>query len=141
MTFGGVYHKIEKAEGRFDLYSLRPWYNFWSHGDKVFSARDGEPVFCFVRIFAPAKFSHTVYLRWQLYDERHHHFVDQDRIGMPIAGGREDGFRGYAYKSHYQPGQWRIIVETQDERPIGEIPFSVEPDLSKDERTWMIEEG
>jgi hypothetical protein len=141
MTFGGVYHKVEKVEGRFELYSLRPWYNFWTHGDKVFAARDGEPVFCFVRIFAPAQFSHTIYLRWQLYDEKHHHYVDQDRIGMPISGGREDGFRGYAYKSHYQQGKWRIIVETQDERPIGEISFVVEPDATSDERTWMIEEG
>ena len=82
MTFGGIYHKVVKSQGRFELYSLKSWYNFWSHGDQNFKARDNEPLFCFVRIFAPSQFSHRIFLRWQLYDKRLSTYVDQDRIGM-----------------------------------------------------------
>jgi hypothetical protein len=141
MTFGGVYHRVSKENGGFQLYSQRPWYDFWNNGDRHFLARNDEPVFCFVRVFAPAQFSHTIFLRWQLYDERLDKYVDQDRIGMNIFGGREQGFRGFAFKSHYQPGKWRVIVETQDARPIGEIPFTLEIDTKNDPRVWMIEDG
>jgi hypothetical protein len=141
MTFGGIYHKVEKVEGDFKLYSLKPWYDFWSHGDKTFLSRQGEPIYCFVRIFAPTQFSHRIYLRWMLYDEHLGRYIQQDHIGMQIAGGREEGFRGYAFKSHYQPGKWRVDVETEDERVIGSIPFKVTDDTSTDDRVWMIDEG
>jgi len=141
MTFGGVYHKISKVNGAFELYSQKKWYDFWSHGDQQFLARNDEPVFCFVRVFAPAQFSHNIFLRWQLYDNRLKEFMDQDRIGMNIFGGRSEGFRGFAFKSHYQPGKWRVVVETDDGRPIGEIPFTLEIDSSDSPRVWMVEEG
>jgi hypothetical protein len=140
MTFGGIYHKVEKDEAGIKLYSLKPWYNFWSHGDRTFQARAGDVLYCFVRIFAPARFGHTVYLHWYLYDEHLGQYVEQDKIPMEIHGGREEGFRGYAYKSHYQPGDWRVDVETSDERVIGDIGFSVVADPSSDERVWMIEQ-
>jgi len=140
MTFGGIYHKVEKNKenGAIELYSLKPWYNFWSHGDSDFKMRAGDVIYCFVRIFAPARFDHTIKLGWSLKDAKGHYIL-QDKIPMEIHGGREDGFRGYVYKSHFQPGQWRVDVETQDERVIGNIYFKVEEDVSTDDRIWMVE--
>lgn len=35
------------------------------------------------------------------------------------------GYRGVTFKRHVHPGQWRVTVETADERPIGRIRFDV----------------
>jgi hypothetical protein len=141
MQFGGIYHQIEKENSTFKLYSMKPWYRFWSNGDSTFLARPDDKIFCYFRIFAPAKFSHKVYLHWSLLSPNSHNYESQDRIEIPIVGGREDGFRGSSFKSNYQPGQWRVEVETEDGRVIGNIDFTVEKDLTTDVRVWKIEES
>jgi hypothetical protein len=58
---------------------------------------------------------------------------------MQINGGRKDGFRGFSMKKNYQPGSWRIQVETTDGREIGRMYFDVIPDLTSGERQWTQE--
>jgi hypothetical protein len=50
----------------------------------------------------------------------------QDSIPIKIVGGREEGFRGFGVKSNYQPGEWKVQVETTDEREIGRVYFTLE---------------
>ena len=50
----------------------------------------------------------------------------QDAIAINIVGGREQGFRGYGVKSNFQPGSWRVQVETTDGREIGRVYFDLE---------------
>jgi hypothetical protein len=52
--------------------------------------------------------------------------VLQDSIPIRILGGRQEGFRGYGMKSNYQPGKWKVHVETTDGREIGRIYFTLE---------------
>jgi hypothetical protein len=52
--------------------------------------------------------------------------VMQDSIPIKIVGGRGEGFRGFGMKSNYEPGEWKVQVETQDEREIGRVYFSLE---------------
>jgi hypothetical protein len=106
----------------------------------VFYSGDGIPVYCFVRIYAPTQFQHKIFLTWLWYDETLQRFTPQDRIPIQITGGREEGFRGTAYKSNYKPGNWKIEIETEDFRPLGILKFRILPgpapsdwDLSKEE--------
>ena len=46
-------------------------------------------------------------------------------IPIRIVGGREQGFRGYGVKSKYQPGEWKVQVETTDGREIGRMYFDL----------------
>jgi len=50
----------------------------------------------------------------------------QDTIPIKIVGGRELGFRGYGFKTRYDPGKWKVHVETTDGREIGRIYFTLE---------------
>ena len=79
----------------------------------------------FFRIFSPARFSDQVTMRWywKLASGR---WERQDSIPIDIVGGREQGFRGYGFKSNYQPGAWKVEVETTDGREIGRVYFVVE---------------
>jgi hypothetical protein len=63
-------------------------------------------------------------VRWFLRQERG--WVAQDSIPIKITGGRAEGFRGYGIKSKYQPGEWKVQIETTDEREIGRIYFTLE---------------
>jgi len=79
----------------------------------------------FFRIFSPTRFSDQVLMRW--YHKEAHGWALQDSIPINIVGGRDEGFRGYGFKTRFQPGEWKVQVETTDEREIGRIYFEVEP--------------
>jgi hypothetical protein len=52
--------------------------------------------------------------------------VLQDSIPIKIVGGRAEGFRGYGFKSKYQPGAWKVQIETNDGREIGRVYFDLQ---------------
>jgi hypothetical protein len=138
MQYGGIYHQIQK-EG--DIYRLiyvkPPWYRFWRHDSSPFLARPGDSISCFVRVFAPRRFTHQVYMRWSQKDPRTGRYLSSDRLALPIYGGRGEGYRGYGTKVNYAAGPWRVDVETEDGRTIGSVPFTVIPDADTGPREWM----
>jgi DUF2914 family protein len=124
MKFAGVYHKIEKIEGRYRLsFEEGAWYQFWKRSDDPF--RGAGPVHCFTAVFAPVALHTTIIHHWQYRPSGRsdRKFVTTDRIPMQIAGGRESGYRGYTVKGRLDPGEWRVDVETSEGRIIGRIGF------------------
>lgn len=121
----GIYHSVERVEGKYRLAHERPWWRIWHNGDQEFRAQRGDKIYVFFRIFSPTRFSDQVLVRWYWKDNRHG-WVRQDSIPIKIVGGREEGFRGYGVKSNYQPGDWKVQVETTDGREIGRVYFKLE---------------
>lgn len=121
----GVYHNVERTEEHYLLSHERPFWRVWHNGDQHFLAQPGDRVFVFFRIFSPARFADQVTLRWYL-KAGPRGWILQDAIPINIIGGREHGFRGYGVKSNYQPGDWKLEVETTDGREIGRIYFTIE---------------
>jgi hypothetical protein len=132
ISFIGVYHDVEKTSEGFRLSHERPFWRFWHNGDQDFRAQPGDKVYVFFRIFSPARFSDQVLMRW--YRKEGGKWRLQDSIPIRILGGREQGFRGYGVKTNYQPGDWKLQVETTDEREIGRVYFSIEsvPEAPRD---------
>jgi hypothetical protein len=134
----GIYHGLEKKEGHYILSHERSWWKFWQKGDQDFYARPGDVIYFFTQVFSPAHFSDEVSIRW-LYQDPKRGWMSSDAVRMQINGGRKDGFRGFSLKKNYQPGSWRIQVETTDGREIGRMYFDVIPDLTSGERQWTQE--
>jgi hypothetical protein len=63
-------------------------------------------------------------MRWYWKDPARG-WTQHDEIPIRIVGGREQGFRGYGMKSKYQPGEWKVLVETTDGREIGRVYFDL----------------
>lgn len=124
IPFIGVYHNVEHSQETFRLSHERPYWKIWHHGDQDFAAQPGDKIYVYFRIFSPARFSDQVLMRWYWKDQRDKWKL-QDSIPIKIVGGREEGFRGYGMKSNYQPGDWKLQVETADEREIGRVYFEV----------------
>lgn len=135
IPFIGVYHSVERTNEGFRLGHQNPRWKFWNNGDQHFRAMKGDKIYVFFRIFSPTRFSDEVMVRWYLEDVKGD-WALQDSIPIKIFGGREEGFRGFGVKSNYQPGQWKVQVETSDGREIGRIYFDL--DLAPDEpRTFQ----
>jgi hypothetical protein len=126
VTYMGIYHDVRKVDGEYQLSSTRPRWKFWQHGDQTFVANPGDSIFCYVQVFSPSRFKEELQVRW-LYWDRRQGWQPSDAIPMPIVGGREEGYRGVTKKNNYQPGDWRVQIETRDGREIGRIGFKVVP--------------
>jgi hypothetical protein len=130
IPFIGVYHSVERVPEGYKLGHERPWWRFWQNGDQEFHAHRGDKIFVFFRIFSPTRFSDEVHMRWYWKDNKLG-WTMQDSIPIKIVGGREEGFRGFGTKSNYQPGEWKVQVETTDDREIGRVYFTL--DIAPDE--------
>jgi hypothetical protein len=148
IRFMGVYHGVERTDAGYRLSHERPAWRFWHKGDQWFSAQPGDKVHVYFRIFSPSRFSDQVRMGWYRYEgeaqagTKGRGWLLQDTIPIKILGGREEGFRGYGVKTNYQPGKWKVQVETTDGREIGRIYFSVETvpiALGLEERSFIAE--
>ena len=125
LPYIGVYHGVERSGDQYRLSHERPAWRIWHNGDQDFRAQAGDRVFVFFRVFSPTRFADEVRVHWFLREARG--WTAQDSIPIKITGGRAEGFRGYGVKSNYQPGEWKVQVETIDGREIGRIYFTLEP--------------
>ncbi|MGH8687338.1 MAG: DUF2914 domain-containing protein [Burkholderiales bacterium] len=125
IPFIGVYHSVERSGAGYTLSHQRPWWRFWQNGDQEFRAQPGDRLFVYFRVFSPARFADQVRMRW-FWDPGGRGWLLQDTIPIAIVGGREAGFRGYGYKDNFQPGRWKVEVQTTDGREIGRVYFTVE---------------
>ena len=138
MQYAGIFRSVEPQSGGYRLtYMKPPWTRFWQKSEHIFLAREGDRIYFFTRIFGPSRFEHRVFMRWELKDPRRNRWITSDRIPLPIKGGRDQGYRGYAYKENYQPGKWRVEVETEDGRVLGGVVFHIEKDLSGGEMIFL----
>jgi hypothetical protein len=136
MKFAGIYHNVKREGNEFSLtYERRGWWDFMRHQDRPFYSRPGDRLYCFVRIFAPTRFSHAVRLHW--LKKQGESWESRDRIPLRIRGGRSEGWRGFGYKEHYEPGEWQVRVESADGRVLGQIEFRVIKDKKSGARRWQ----
>ncbi len=137
----GIYHGVERQAGQYLLTQERsPMTSWWGNGDRIFHARPGDKIYVFARIFAPHFFRDRVNIRWLFKDPRAG-WRDYSAYRMEVTGGRDQGFRGYATKENYQPGWWRVQIETEDGREIGRLSFTIVEDLGTDPRDLVVDRG
>lgn len=128
----GIYHGVDRVEGNYRLALQKPEWKFWQSGDQDFVARPGDKIYCFIQVFSPSRFRDQLFVRWRYRDPRAG-WMDADAIPLGVMGGREEGFRGFTAKANYQPGDWRVSVETSDGREIGRLGLTVVDDPAPNE--------
>jgi len=123
----GIYHNVIKTEGTYTLQYTRPWWRFWELGDQTFDKREGDKVYVFTSVFAPSGLEHKIQIRWEKHDSTNG-WQTTDVIPMPIKGGRDEGYRGFAYKQNVSDGKWRVRIETEEGRELRRLKFKIRPD-------------
>jgi hypothetical protein len=147
VQFSGIYHEVEraKAEGGKVEYRLsheRAWWRFWHRGDQHFLARPGEKAFYFYSVFAPSGFErYKVRVRWQ-YDHPEKGWSDHGSFMADIKrSGSERGYRSFAFTSNPKPGDWRVMLETEEGHEISRLSFTVEADERTEPRVFALDKG
>ncbi|MFY0565356.1 DUF2914 domain-containing protein [Archangium lansingense] len=154
MLSSGIYHGVEVVKGPkgrdYRLLHERSEWRLWERGDQDFRARSGDRVYFFASVFAPTSFKpqHArdrgtrLVIRWYHDDPEkgwtQYHAYDDLYLEQ---GGREQGFRTFAYVTNPRPGDWRVSMETEDGREIGRLSFTVTPDDSTAPREFKVDAG
>ena len=137
VQFQGIYHDVRREDGGYTLvYQEPPPWVFWRRDSRTFVRREGDRLHYFARVFAPTGFEHRVIIRWEFLDPSSETWTTTDRVPLDVVGGRAEGFRGFAVKSNFTAGRWRVTAETEDGRAIATLPFRVEEDAGTGERQW-----
>jgi hypothetical protein len=131
----GIYHDVQKDGKDVRLSHMRPPWKLWEHGDQEFLARPGDRVYVFMRIFAPRKFRDHLKVRWAWYNPKVG-WMPTDAIPLVISGGSEEGWWAKAYKENYTPGEYKVDIETDDGRSIGNIKLNIIEDLTTEPREF-----
>jgi len=133
---GGVYNLVVRDGDTFRIEWDTRHRGLFSPGyARTYYHSPGEPVYCFTSVFAPTDLEERLYHVWQRYDPVSGEWVATDRIGYAMRGGRRDGYRGTSMKRNVAEGRWRVVVETEDEKILTQIPFTI---VSREEEvvTW-----
>ena len=134
----GIYHNVEKQNGEYLLSSEKPWWRFWHSGDQHFVARPGDKIFYYAQIYSPTRFQDQIYIQWSQKNHKGY-WVSADKIPLQVVGGRKSGFRGYAFKANYQPGEWQVHVLTSHGQEITQMSLDVESSAATEPREFVIE--
>ncbi len=129
---GIVAHDIRVKNGNYLVqYERDDSFVFWRDHRNEFIYEPGENVYIFSSIFAPTALEKSILHRWKWYNESTSEWEVVEDIGFEITGGRDDGFRGYTFKSNVKEGQWEVEVMTDDGLVLGVIDFEIIVDSSK----------
>lgn len=101
-----------------------PAWQFWRKQAPVVSVPEGERLYGVSAVFAPLGVTALLEHRWEVHEAAGWRLFYRNTFQS--TGGRERGFRGYSWVLNPQPGEWRLIVATQDGRTIATLPITVE---------------
>lgn len=120
-----VGYALNKVGGNYQL-SQQPasWWVFWRDTSSDLHVAAGQRVYCFSSIFAPKGLKTRLFHVWQFHDKKKG-WQTRSRVGFSLSGGRYNGFRGYTYKSNLQAGDWKVFVETENNKTVAVQEFSI----------------
>jgi len=133
-----VAYDVQKQNGHYLLtQQASPWWVLWRKTSDELMVTPEQRVYCFSSVFAPPGLQTKLVHRWQHYNEKTG-WETRSKAGFEVAGGRYDGFRGYTYKTGLVEGDWRVSVETENEKTIAVHAFSVRHSQSKPQTVLLM---
>ncbi|HKY17500.1 MAG TPA: DUF2914 domain-containing protein [Rhizomicrobium sp.] len=127
LTDAGIYHHVKRVGVNFQVAEEDEppeWQAlFGTHA--IMHVQKGARLYLYNAIFAPRGLSTRIVHDWQ-WLRPGMGWVSQQRISVPITGGREEGFRYFTFKTAPKPGQWQVNIQTFDGRSVGRVRFAVE---------------
>lgn len=122
----GVYHSVIRTASGYEL--LAEPQNWWQKITRVptIHLAPEESAYVFTSIYSPADLNTDIVHEWQHYDEKTKKWTDMSEISFHVTGGRQEGYRGYSFKSNVLAGKWRVFVETPRGQVLGRYEFNAE---------------
>ena len=127
LTDAGIYHGVKRVGTDFEgqVEEEQPEWQALFGGHPILHLQPGAKLYLYNAVFAPRGLKTVIVHDWQWLNPGKG-WQSQQRVRVPISGGREDGFRYYTTKTGPRAGQWQVNIQTFDGRAIGHIRFAVE---------------
>jgi len=127
LTDAGIYHQVTRIGSDFQAAEEDEppaWQAlFGTHA--IMHVQKGAKLYLYNAVFAPRGLNTRIVHDWQ-WLQPGQGWVSQQRVSVPIQGGREDGYRYFTFKTAPRPGQWQVNIQTFDGRAVGRVRFAVE---------------
>lgn len=129
---------IRLSNGNYSVVSeTQPWYRTLPFTRSVIHPT-GNSIACFARVYAPTKLETEIFHRWE-YKNTNGDWVERFRLGYPISGANNGGYRGYTNLQSFTDGVWRCSVETKRGQVLGRRTVIVNTGESGHETVTRIE--
>lgn len=138
---GIVAYNIERKNGDYEItHAEKNKLIFWDKPTITVPDEPDSRVYVFASVFAPTDLKKSVAHQWEWKNPDTGEWVNMDRIPYSITGGRDNGYRGFTYKSNILEGEWRVeVITTDEEQVIGRINFYIQFGLIEDQETLITE--
>lgn len=120
----GVYYSLEKRNSHYYLSADKDDNEFWRLSRTTFYAEPGDKIYFYSQIYSPASISDNIIVHW-FKEDTVGSWESMDKVPVTITGGREEGYRIFTFKSNYDAGDWKIVVETSTGVEISRLYFTV----------------
>ena len=107
-------------------YEPKKWYDIQEKWRPTFHRFENEPVYIFSSVFAPTRINTDIFHQWYYFDTSQNKWITSTRVGFPIIGGTDGGYRGYSLKKNVRPGTWRVEVVNTHNQILGRLTFTIE---------------
>jgi hypothetical protein len=122
----GVYHNVSRSGSGYVVEAETE--TFWQKLSitPTIHLVAGEKAYIYTSIFSPTDLDTEIVHDWQYYDPAQNKWVSVSKLSFRVVGGRQEGYRGYSYKTHLDGGKWRVYTETPRGQVLGRYRFNVE---------------
>lgn len=129
---------VRMADGNYSIVTEeQPWYRTLPFTRNVIHPT-GSSISCFARVYAPTKLETEIFHRWE-YKNADGQWVERFRLGYPISGANDKGYRGYTRLQSFTDGVWRCSVETKRGQVLGRRSVIVDTSAPANEIVTRIE--
>ncbi|MCP3061001.1 DUF2914 domain-containing protein [Myxococcus sp. K38C18041901] len=143
VQYSGIFHDVKRVSpGVYQLTSVDDsvWFKPWTWFGPDFVIRPGDKPYYFFRIFAPKNFApYKVRVRW-FYDHPEKGWTTNGSgfVANVSSNGTDGGYRYYATTSNLKPGNWRVVLETEDGHEINRLSFTAGADTRTEPRELEV---
>jgi hypothetical protein len=129
---------VRLSNGNYSIVSEKqPWYRSIPFVKNTIHPT-GSSISCFARVYAPTNLETEIFHRWE-YKNAAGDWVERFRLGYPISGANEGGYRGYTRLQNFTDGLWRCGVETKRGQVLGRVSVIVDTSKSANDLVTKIE--
>ncbi len=121
----GVYHSVTRVDDGYQVKGERESLIQKLFPGHTINITPGSRVYVFSSVFAPSRLNTDIVHVWEWRNPDNGNWKTQSELSFSVFGGREDGYRGYSFKSTVPEGKWRVSVETKRGQSMGRVHFTV----------------
>lgn len=133
----GVYHSVAKSGNDYVVEGEPRTLLQKLTSPNIIHLGPDERAYVYSSIYSPIDLNIDIVHEWKYFDPSVRQWMSMSKVTFHLVGGRQEGYRGYSYKTNMPAGAWRVFVETPGGQVLGRYEFDVE---QVDQKPTLVQE-